>query len=725
MMDTNHFNKFQNPQTDKKNATILIVDDDLAVAKSISMVLSINGLKSYSVAGGHAALEELRLNKYELVLLDLNMPDMDGMEVIDRINKDNIDTNVIVVSGESEIYKAIHVLKNGAKDFVRKPYSADELLFSIQNVLEKIYLERENRSMVAKLEESEALHRFIVHNSPDLLYMLDKNGCFVFVNKNTVKLLGYSRRELIGKHYCEVVYSEDLDRAKMFFNDGQLPKETKSQELRLQCKDNGSLLHVEVRAINIEKKISGGYKLGRNSHRKENFVGTYGVARDITEKKKAEEIIRFQHNHDLLTGLPNRLLLNERLKSLITRSHENHEKFALLFIDINRFKLINDTYGQAVGDKLLQSFAENLRRCTQEENTLARLGSDEFILLLPDIQSKEDAIVAAKRILSETALPFQHKGHEIHTTLSIGIAIYPEHGRTREKLIKNSDAAVCHTKTKTHKRYCVYNKSLSDKNSNTVFIENLIRDSIKNDRFTVVYQPQIDLSSGKIHAAEALVRIRDDDGSLILPQQFIDIAEETSLIIDIGNIVLHKVCRDIKAWGRDGLKLQVCINISAVQLAMDNFTDYVLEKLHSCGVNPKEIELELTENVLIQNIERTISNIVKLTDAGIKIAVDDFGTGYSSLSYLDRLPLNTLKLDKLFMKKITTDNMNDTIIPAMIGVSHGLQLDFIAEGVETKAQHDYLVQQGPCIAQGFYYSRPVEKARLFEFIESHGVKQLA
>lgn len=723
MMDINHFNKFQNSLTDKKNATILIVDDDPAVSKSIKMVLSINGMKSHSVAGGCAALEELRANTYEVVLLDLNMPDMDGMEVIDQINRENLDTNVIVVSGEAEIHKAIHVLKNGAKDFIRKPYSTDELLFSISNVLEKIYLERENRIMLEKLEESEALHRFIVHNSPDLLYMLDKKGCFVFVNKNTVKLLGYSRKELLGKHYGEIIHPDDLERANMFFNDGQLPKETNSQELRLQCKNSASLLHVEIRAINIEKKISGGYKLGRNSHKKESFVGTYGVARDITEKKKAEEIIRFQHNHDLLTGLPNRILLNERLNALITHSHINKERFALIFIDINRFKLINDTYGQATGDKLLQNLAETLRRCTREEDVLARLGSDEFILLLPDIKSKNDAVATAKKILAETAVPFQYNGHEIHTTLSIGISLYPEHGHTREELIRNSDVAVCHTKAKTHKNYCIYNTSLSNKNSNTVFVENLIRDSIKDDRFTVLYQPQIDLSCDKIHAVEALVRIRASKGELISPQQFIDIAEETSLIIDIGNIVLHKVCHDIKAWNRQKLKLQVCINISAVQLAMDNFPDYVLEKLHSHGVNPKEIEFELTENVLIQNMERTIANIVKLTNAGIKIAVDDFGTGYSSLSYLDHLPLNTLKLDRSFMKKITAENMSDTIIPAIISVAHGLQLDFVAEGVETKAQHDYLLQQGPCIVQGFYYSRPIEKPRLFNFIKKYGVKK--
>lgn len=723
MMDVGHFNKFLSRDLTTKDVKILIVDDDLAIAKSIKGVLSLNGLNAHSVAGGYAAIEELHNNKYDLVLLDLNMPDMNGEEVLDHINNGKIDTNVIVVSGESEIKKAIHVLKNGAKDFIRKPYSADELLFSIKNVLEKINLEQENREMLEKLEESEALHRFIVHNSPDLLYMLDREGHFVFVNKNTIRLLGYTRKEIIGKHYKEVIYAQDLDRANLFFSNKQFPKETKSQELRLQCKNSELLLHVEVRAINIEKKGSRGYKLGRNYNRKQSFIGTYGVARDISDRKKAEEIIRFQHNHDLLTGLPNRTRLNEKLVSLIAHSNENSEKFALLFIDINRFKLINDTYGQSIGDELLKSLAETLRRCTRGEDTLARLGSDEFVLLISNLNSADDAIAAAHNIIADTALPYKQNGHEIHITLSIGIAIYPDHGETREVLIRNADTAVCSAKTKTRKRHCLYSTHLKNKNSHTVFVENLIRDSIKNDRFIVFYQPQIDLATGKIHAAEALVRILSAKKTLILPGKFIDIAEETSLINDIGEIVLNKVCQDICGWNKKGLQVQVSINVSALQLAMGNFADYVLETLHTHGINPKEIEIELTENILIQNINKTITNIVKLTDAGIKIAIDDFGTGYSSLSYLNHLPLNTLKLDQSFMQKITVENMNDTIIPAIINVSKGLQLDFIAEGVETQAQHEYLLQQGSCIAQGFYYSRPIEKKQLIEFISKYGVRE--
>ena len=289
--------------------------------------------------------------------------------------------------------------------------------------------------------------------------------------------------------------------------------------------------------------------------------------------------------------------------------------------------------------------------------------------------------------------------------------------------MRNADTAVCSAKTKTRKHHCLYSKKLKNKNSNIVFVENMIRDSIKNDRFVVFYQPQIDLSSGKIHAVEALVRIKAPDNTLILPGKFIDIAEETSLITDIGEIVLRKVCEDISNWNKKGIRMQVSINVSALQLAMTNFSEYVLEELYKFQIDPQEIEIELTENVLVKNINMTISNIIKLTDAGIKIAIDDFGTGYSSLSYLDHLPLNTLKLDQSFMRKITAENMHDTIIPAIINVAKGLQLDFIAEGVETQAQHDYLLKQGSCIVQGFYYSKPIEKSKLIDFIKKYGIKK--
>ncbi len=718
-MNMPHFEILASDRCSSDATSILIVDDDPRMAQSIQNVLRLANLTASAVNCGQDAIAQLKQQPFDLVLLDLNMPDMDGAEVIEQIVQLNIDTSIIVVSGESEIQKAIHVLKLGAKDYVRKPYNPDELLFSIRNVLEKQHLERENSEIYAKLEESEALHKFIVHNSPDMLYMLDRRGAFSFVNKNTVRMLGYRRNELIGRHYSEIIYAKDIERAKLFFHNGAFLHRARSMELRLICK-NGNLLHVDVRALHINKKSSGGYRLGINSTSGTDFIGTYGVARDITDQKISEEIISFQNNHDLLTGLPNRNLLQQKINSLIMRSHDRQERFAVLFFDINRFKLINDSYGQNVGDDVLRSFAEMLKRNIREGDSIGRLGGDEFILVLPDIDRTEDTYAVANKILAEASLPYQHEDKEIHLNLSVGIALFPDHGSTWEDLMRNADTAVCASKLNNRSHYCLYDSNLKNRNSNKVVIENLIRDALKNNRFEVLYQPQIDLGCKRIHGVEALVRIKSPGDKLVLPGKFIEIAEETELINEIGAVVRDRVCRDISFWHQQNISLRTAINVSAHELASDRFVEELFSKLCEYNVDATEIELELTENVIIQNMKKTISNIMTMTDTGIKIAVDDFGTGYSSLSYLDRLPLQTLKLDKSFIQKISTERGENSIIPAVINVAKGLNLDFVAEGVETKSQHEYLLMHVPCIAQGFYYSRPLTRQQLMEFVQRHG-----
>lgn len=700
---------------------ILIVDDDPRICKSLQQILSSAGLRSTFAVGGFAALRTLERQEFQLILLDLNMPNIDGMDVINHINSNDIETHVIVVSGELEINKAIQVLTSGAQDFIRKPYTPDELLFSIKNVLEKRNLKLENSEMLEKIKESEALHKFIVHNSPDLLYMLNKEGLFTFVNRNLLKTLGYTQKEVLGKHFSAFVFPKDLNRANYFFNTQRMPKGTKKVELRLQCKNNRSLLHVEVRAMQIERNFSGGYKLSNNgsAEKSENFLGTYGVARDITEKKRAEEIIRFQHNHDLLTGLPNRNLLNEQLSVLISHAKRKNEKLALLYVDIERFKLINDTYGQVVGDEVLQSVAAILEKNTLEGGLLARFGGDEFILLLPAINTPQEAISVADKIIQETAYPLQYNNDEVHINLSIGLAIFPENGETKEELIRNADIAVCNSKSTSSNNICLYNDKLQDNNSNKVYTENLIRNAINADQIEIYYQPQINLDTGELHAVEALVRINSPENGLVLPGNFIETAEESNLINELGDCILENIFQDARNWHIQGVNTRICINISAVQLAMDGFADYLISKIRDYSLQLNTFEIEITENVLIQNMEMTLTNIIKLTNHGIKMAIDDFGTGYSSLSYLDQLPLNTLKLDKSFISKISRVDDDNTIIPAMVNVSSGLQLDFIAEGVETKTQHDYLKALGSCIVQGFYYSRPIGSQKMLEFIKNY------
>lgn len=711
----------QGGRSTKEPVNVLIVDDDQGICTSLQKILITAGLNASYAVGGTAALTALSERVFQLALVDLNMPGINGVEVIEQVRNRYPDTSIIVVSGENELDTAIKVLTSGAQDFIRKPFSPDELLFSVRNVLEKRSLALENREMLHKLKESEALHKFIVHNSPDLLYMLDRQGSIRFCNRRLLKTLGYSTKEVIGKHYSEFVHPEDRDRADFFFATARPPKDSNKVELRLCGKNDNTTLHVEIRTMQVAKNFAGGYRLSNSGRLKKNgtLLGTYGVARDITEKKRSEQIIRFQHNHDPLTGLPNRKLLNDRISLLLSQAKRNNQRLGVLLIDIERFKLINEAFGQDIGDRVLQSVAAILERNTRAEDTVARISNDEFAIVMPSAKSAEEAIAFAERIVRETAIPLRYQDNEVNLSLNIGAVVYPDNGLSREQLLRNADIAACHAKQAANSNICLYSPNLSNCNSNKAFTEYLIRNAIKNRQLVIHYQPQINLATDTIHAIEALVRIDSPEHGLIPPTAFIETAEESNLINELGDSILETILHDARDWHRQGVKPRLCINISAIQLAQETFADDLLRKIRGYGLEPERFEIEITENVLIQNMERSLENIIKLTNHNLTIAIDDFGTGYSSLSYLDQLPLHTLKLDKSFMQKISTANDDNTIIPAMLGVSNGLQLEFIAEGIETLAQHQYLKSLGRCIAQGFYYSRPIDRDQMLEYIRNY------
>ena len=540
--------KLKNKTSQRRfQASVLVVDDEPRARASLKEVLRYAGYEITLAEGGREAIELFKEHHFDLLLLDLNMPDLDGHDVMAYINEQKIDCDVIVVSGETTFDSATRVLRRGAKDFLRKPYAPDELLRTIANTVERHRLKHENRSILKRLEESEQLHKFIVNNSPDMVYLLDHEGRFAFVNDRIETLLGYKQEEILGEHFSRLIFENDIDQATYAFNERRTgDRATRSTELRLRCGNGNSPRYFESRSVPIELSSIGIYSV--DDHNNKEFVGTYGVARDITERKQAEELIKYQLYHDLLTNLPNRSLFRDRLNMAMAQSKRSSKKLAVFYLDMDRFKIINDSLGHFVGDELLQAVAQRLRSELREADTLARVGGDEFNLLIPEINDVQDVRNLAEKILRITAKPFHIKQEEIYISFSIGISIYPSDGDTKDALIKNADIAMYKVKRAGKNGYALYSENMKGLYSQSLDIENGLRKAIASDELRIHYQPQYDISSGKMIGVEALVRWQHPQRGLLEPNEFINVAEESGLIAPLGEWVAPRFTPRGKPW---------------------------------------------------------------------------------------------------------------------------------------------------------------------------------
>ncbi|MCB1751240.1 MAG: EAL domain-containing protein [Gammaproteobacteria bacterium] len=696
--------------SENPGSKVLVVDDEVRMRASVGDLLQAYGHQCELAAGGDEALGLLSAGGIDLMLLDLNMPGIDGFQVMREVKERYPDTDVIVVSGETTFESATEALRCGAQDFLRKPYAPEELIRIVGSTLRKRCLERSIRDMNRCLEASEHRYRFIVNNSPDIIYMLDNSGHFVFVNDRIKTILGYETEELLGKHYSEFVHKEDIEKAKYVFDERRTgSRASHNIEFRLLCK--GSSLpyrYFESRSITIELSAMGVYT-EQHAEEKEEFIGTYGVVRDISERKRAEEVINFQLYHDLLTKLPNRALFRDRLNLAISQAKRSKTKLAVMFLDMDRFKVINDSLGHLAGDQLLQTIALRLNSCLRDGDTLARVGGDEFNLLVPGINGREDAAMVARKIMERLKEPVILDGYEVFVSFSIGIAIFPEDGQTIDVLVKNSDMAMYHIKTHGKNGYEFFADNMKATFHRQLSLENGIRKALEKREFELFYQPQINLLEGRICGMEALIRWNHPERGLLLPDQFIPLSEETGLIVEIGNWVLDSACRDLKAWRIQGISsdIQMAVNISAAQLMQPEFERSVLDTLTKHNVAGSQLELEITENILMQDMDQAVSKFQQLAANGVRVAVDDFGIGYSSLSYLHALPLNTLKIDRSFISGIQASKDRSSIVTAVLAMARELNLEVVVEGVERKAQVDYLRRLECIKAQGFYLGRPL------------------
>ncbi|MES9811709.1 MAG: EAL domain-containing protein [Candidatus Thiodiazotropha sp.] len=701
------------------NARILIADDEPRARASLKEILRFTGYETTLAECGSEAIDLLNTGTFDLILLDLNMPDLHGHKVMEHIDAYQLNCDIIVVSGETTFDHATMALRKGAQDFLRKPFAPDELLRSVANVLERRQLKASNQSIQLRLQESESLHKFIVNNSPDMIYLLDHEGRFAFINERVKSLLGYDQKEIIGEHFSKLIHTDDIERAHFTFNERRAgERATRSAELKLSSKNNNGSRFFDSGTVPVELSSIGIYTT--NDDKTKSFIGTYGVARDISERKQAEELIKYQLYHDLLTNLPNRSLFRDRLNMAMAQSKRSGKKLAIMYLDMDRFKIINDSLGHYVGDELLKMVGQRLRSELREADTLARVGGDEFNLLIPEINDIQDARNLAEKILRLTPEPFIIKNEEIFISFSIGISIYPSDGDTKDSLIKHADIAMYKVKNAGKNGYAFYSEKMKAHFSQSLDIENGLRKAISTNELCLYYQPQFDINNGYMRGVEALVRWKHPEKGTIQPNEFISVAEESGLIIPLGEWVLRRACTDIKRWmEQEGISLQLSVNISMQQLEMDQFVNKALKIIKRHQLPKDTLELEITEHAIMQDMEKAIDALTKLSHKGIRIAIDDFGTGYSSLGYLQNLPINTLKIDRSFVQGIKTSEDN-SIIDAIIAMAKGLNLNLIAEGVENQTQIDHLSRAGCGLAQGFFYSHPVPEDELLKFIKSNG-----
>jgi diguanylate cyclase (GGDEF)-like protein/PAS domain S-box-containing protein len=687
---------------------ILIVDDDPVVLKSLQDLLAIRGFNPNTAIGGQEAICQLDQNDYDLVLLDLHMPYVNGHDVMAHILANQISTSVIIVSGETSFEAAKNACTLGAYDFLRKPYATDELIITINNALKEKRLQKQNTFMQKQLSESERLHRYIVNTSPDIIYILDQDGNFTFINERIESLLGFSKEEIVGKHYSFLVHHDDIEQAKYVFNERRIGnRAAKNIELRLKCKDDGNSRHFKNRTLPIELSAMGMYA-GRGKS-KSSYTGTYGVARDVTERKIAEETINFQAYHDLLTKLPNRALLRDRLKLAINQAKRDDESLAVMFLDLDRFKNINDSLGHMIGDELLQQVSMRLKDCIRAGDTLARFGGDEFTLMLPKLHNdRDDAIKLAEKITHTLKQAFNVDGHELYVSASIGIALYPQDGNNIDSLIKHADVAMYHVKGQGKNGYQFYSNEMNVPYIKKLSLDTGIHKALENNEFNLVYQPQVNLRTGEIVGVETLLRWDHPEHGAIPPAEFIPFAEESGLIVDIGHWVLKTACAELSRWRAAGLpEIRLAINISARQLMEDDIVKNVTDVLKDYDIPGHCLELEITENAIMDDMDSVIRKLKELSLSKVNIAIDDFGTGYSSLSYLHKLPIQTLKIDRTFLKENRINKGDNTIINTIVAMAKGLNLNVIAEGVESQAQLDYLREIECTEAQGFLFGKPL------------------
>ena len=545
-------------------------------------------------------------------------------------------------------------------------------------------------------KESEDRYRSLVEMSPDIIAVVSHNK-IIYINEAGCKLVGASHPEdLIGQSPLKFVPAEIVEAFKI--------KGVKHHDKRIRLEFQVKQLNGET--IDVEMASAPIFYEGR--------FAVQVVGRDITERKIAEKTIQKMAYHDSLTGLPNRNRFRDYLNEVLNRQQEN-KILAVLFLDLDRFKIINDTKGHTIGDMILQKVAARLEMAVQNEGFVSRQGGDEFIILLEDMD-KEKATVVAQRILNEFSMPLEVNRQEFFVTPSIGISLYPSDGQDEETLLKNADTAMYQAKERGKNNFRFYSSNLNGISIRKMELENGLRKALEQNQLTLHYQPQVSLASEELVGIEALIRWQHPEHGVIAPSEFIPLAEETGLIVQIGKWVLREACKQRKAWESAGLRdVPIAVNVSVRQFEDDHLVEYISSVLDEVGLRANQLELEITESIM-QNLENSTIILNKLKEHGVLLSIDDFGTGYSSLSYLKHLPIDKIKIDKSFVDDILYHSNQGVMVKTIIDMGLNLNFIVIAEGIETDEQLSFLKKNECKIGQGYLFSKPVPAEQMEEYL---------
>jgi len=694
---------------------VLIVEDDPMTRLIMQEKLRQANFMVCEAEDGLAALSAFQDFSPDIVLMDVLMPRMDGITTCSHLRKlpGGKNVPVIMITGLGDLDSIRSAYEVGATDFITKPIQWLILEQRLHYMVRAGRITRELARSEMRLTEAQRIAR--LGN-----WEWDPYENLVFCSQEAGRIYGLEALAgfLPAGELLRCIHPEDRDWLEGLLN---------------AVKDEGKSFSVDHRILlpDGSQKVVHNQAEGFRA-RDGRCARVRGTIQDVTERKHAEEKILYLAHHDTLTGLPNRLLLKEQLAQTLARAKRFETMGALLFIDLDCFKRINDTLGHDMGDRLLQHVAERVTLSVRkgdsvsrgfaegEDSTVARLGGDEFTVLLSDIRHVEDAGRVARRILDALARPFHLELSEVFIGASIGITVFPHDGEDVDILLRNADTAMYHAKDQGRNNYQFYTRSLHDRALYQLSLENAMRRALEKDEFFLCYQPQWDISTGEIVGVEALMRWHSEEMGPIPPSDFIPVAEESGLIMPMGEWVLREACRECRSWQNLWHKpLRVSVNLSRRQFKSDRLPETVGSVLEEVGLDPTLLELELTESVVMDHTEETLSMLKKLKSMGITLSIDDFGTGYSSLSYLKSLPIDILKIDGSFVRDIPSSENDMAITSAIIAMARSLKLCSVAEGVETDEQLDFL-RKCQCIAmQGFLCCPPVSGEKLRDLLQKH------